>query len=151
MPGCAVVFTRAQTHTSPILIQLARHSRVLHEDVILMTIQPVGRPVVHARERFEITNLGRGFHRVVVKLGFLQTPDLPAYVRGCVRMGLDCAKDEIHYLVAYEHVARRPRRSHFPLPLWHVFSTLSKMGVRLTDFLKIPEEHVLEVGIKVQI
>jgi hypothetical protein len=28
---------------------------------------------------------------------------------------------------------------------------MSKMGVRLTDFLNIPEDQVFEVGIKVQI
>ena len=151
IPGCAVVFTRAERHTSPLLIQQMRHNRVLHESVILMAIVPVGRPIVHARERFEITNLGRGFYRVVVKIGFLQTPDLPAYVKGCIRLGLDCAKDDIHYLVAYEHVVRRARRSHFPRLLWHVFSMMSKIGVRLTDFLNIPEENVFEVGIKVQI
>jgi KUP system potassium uptake protein len=151
IPGCAVVFTRAEHHTSPLLIQQVRHTRVLHENVILMTIEPTGRPVVHAKERFEVSNLGHGFYRVIVKIGFLQTPDLQTYVKGLIRLGLDCAKEEIHYLVAYEHVVRKPRRSHFPLLLWHVFSLMSKIGVRLTDFLNIPEEHVFEVGIKVQI
>ena len=110
-----------------------------------------GRPIVHAKERFEVSNLGHGFYRVVVKIGFLQTPDLPAYVKGLIRLGLDCAKDDIHYMVAYEHVVRKARRSHFPLLLWHIFSLMSKMGVRLTDFLNIPEDQVFEVGIKVQI
>ncbi len=151
IPGCAVVFTRAARNTSPLLIQQVRHNRVLHENIILMTIEAVGRPIVHARERFEITDLGHGFHRVVVKIGFLQTPDLPTYVKGCVRLGLDCARDEIHYLVAYEHVVRRPRHSHFPLVLWHIFSMMCKVGLRLTDFLSVPEDHVFEVGIKVQI
>ena len=54
-------------------------------------------------------------------------------------------------MVAYEHVVRRPGSSHFPLILWHIFSLMSKLGVRLTDFLKVPEDHVFEVGIKVQI
>ncbi len=151
IPGCAVVFTRAEHHTSPLLIQQVRHTRVLQENVILMTIEPTGRPIVHAKERFEVSNLGHGFYRVVVKIGFLQTPDLPAYVKGLIRLGLDCAKDDIHYMVAYEHVVRKTRRSHFPLLLWHIFSLMSKMGVRLTDFLNIPEDQVFEVGIKVQI
>jgi KUP system potassium uptake protein len=151
IPGCAVVFTRAEHHTSPLLIQQVRHTRVLQENVILMTIEPTGRPIVHAKERFEVSNLGHGFYRVIVKIGFLQTPDLPAYVKGLIRLGLDCAKDDIHYMVAYEHVVRKARRSHFPLVLWHIFSLMSKMGVRLTDFLNIPEDQVFEVGIKVQI
>jgi KUP system potassium uptake protein len=151
IPGCAVVLTRAEHHTSPLLIQQVRHMQVLQENVILMTIEPTGRPVVHAKERFEISNPGQGFYRVVVKIGFLQTPDLPTYVKGLIRLGLDCAKEDIHYMVAYEHVVRKAKRSHFPLVLWHVFSLMAKIGVRLTDFLNIPEEHVFEVGIKVQI
>jgi KUP system potassium uptake protein len=151
VPGCAVVFTRAKNHTTPILIQQLRHNHVLHENVVLMTLQSVGRPVVHARERVEIIPLRNGFQRVVVKIGFLQTPDLPAYVRTCVRMGLECAKSDIHYMVAYEHVVRRQRNPHFPLPIWHVFSMMARSGMRLTDFLRIPEEYVFEVGIQVQI
>jgi KUP system potassium uptake protein len=151
IPGCAIVLTRAEHHTSPLLIQQVRHTRVLHENVILMSVEPTGRPIVHARERYGITNLGQGFYRVIVKIGFLQSPDLPTYVKGCIRLGLDCAKDDIHYLIPYEHIVRRPTRSHFPLVLWHVFSLMSKLGVRLTDFLKVPEENVFEVGIKVQI
>ena len=61
IPGCAVVFTRAEHHTSPLLIQQVRHTHVLQENVIMMTIEPTGRPVVHAKERFEIINLGQGF------------------------------------------------------------------------------------------
>lgn len=151
IPGCAVVLTRAVDHASPILVQQMRHNRVLHEHVILMTILPVGRPIVHARDRLEITGLGHGFHRVVVKLGFMQTPDVATYVKGCVRMGLDCAKDEIHYMVAYEHVTRRARKPHFPPLFWHVFSLMSKTGVRLTDFLQVADKQVFEIGIKVQI
>jgi KUP system potassium uptake protein len=151
VPGCAVVFTRAEQHTSPILVQQVRHNQVLHEYVILMTIEPVGRPIVHARERLEIAYLGKGFYRVIVKIGFLQTPDLPTYVKGCIRMGLECAKGEIHYFVAFEHVVRKPRHSHFPLFLWHIFSLMTKIGVRLTDFLNVPEDDVFEIGIKVQI
>jgi KUP system potassium uptake protein len=151
IPGCAVVVTRAERHTSPVLVQLVRHNRTLHESVILMTIQPVGRPIVHARERLEITDLGNGFHRVIVKVGFLQTPDLPTYIKGCVRLGLECARDEVHYMVAYEHVERRERASHFPMVLWQVFSLMSKVAVRLTDFMRVPEDDVFEIGIKVQI
>jgi KUP system potassium uptake protein len=151
IPGCAIVFTKAEHHTSPILVQQVRHNQVLHENVILMTVEAVGRPVVHARERLEITDLGKGFHRVIVRIGFLQTPDLPAYVKGCVRLGLECAKDDVHYFLAYEHIVRRPRGSHFPVIFWHIFSLMAKVGVRLTDFLNVPEDDVFEIGIKVQI
>ncbi len=74
------------------------------------------------KEQFEVSSLGQGFYRVVVKIGFLQTPDLPAYVKGLIRLGLDCAKDDIHYMVAYVHIVRKTQRSHFPVVLWHIFS-----------------------------
>ena len=151
IPGCAVVLTRAADYASPVLVQQVRHSRVLHEHVILLTIQPIGRPIVPPRERLQIIELGHGFHRVIAKLGFMQRPDLQNYVKGCVRLGLECAKEEIHYMVAYEHVTRRPRKPHFPVFLWHPFSLMSKTGTRLTDFLQVPEKNVFEVGIKVQI
>ncbi len=151
VPGCAIFVTRAEHNTSPLLLQQVRHNKVLHEDVILMTIEPVGRPVVHARERLTIEELGHGFHRVIARLGFLQLPDLPTFVKGCGRMGLTCAKGDVHYYIAYEHVSRRPSGSYFPLVLWHVYSLMSKISLRLSDFLRVPDEDVFEIGIKVQI
>jgi KUP system potassium uptake protein len=151
VPGCAVFVTRAQRNTSPVLVQQVRHNKVLHEDVILMAIEPVGRPVVHARDRLTIEALGHGFHRVTVRLGFLQMPDLPIFVKGCGRLGLLCAKGDVHYYIAYEHVTRRERDPYFPLVLWHVYSLMSKISVRLSDFLKVPDDSVFEIGIKVQI
>jgi KUP system potassium uptake protein len=151
IPGCAVFTTRGEHYASPVLVQQVRHNKVLHEDVILMRIEPVGRPFVHARERLEIETLGHGFHRVTVRLGFLQVPDLPIFVKGCARMGLKCAAADVHYYLAYEHVARRQHNPYFPLPIWHVYNFMSKMGIRLTDFLRVPEEHVFEIGIKIQI
>jgi KUP system potassium uptake protein len=151
VPGCAVFVTRGEKYASPVLLRQVRHNKVLHEDVILMRIEPVGRPFVHARERLEIVSLGHGFHRVTARLGFLQAPDLPVFVKGCARLGLHCAKGQVHYYLAYEHVSRRAHNPYFPLPIWHVFNFMSKLGVRLTDFLKVPEENVFEIGIKVQI
>jgi KUP system potassium uptake protein len=151
VPGTAVVLTRSLEHASPVLVQQARHNRVLHEHVVLLTILPTGRPIVPPRERLEISDLGQGFHRVIAKIGFMQNPDLAAIIRGCARMGLKFCEGNIHYMVAYEHVSRRPHKPHFPILLWHVFSVMSKTGVRLTDFLRVPEKQVLEIGIKVEI
>jgi KUP system potassium uptake protein len=152
IPGCAVFVTRGQSsHTSPVLVQQVRHNQVLHEDVILMRIVLVGRPFIPARERLTIEALGHGFHRVTVQLGFLQAPDLPVFIKGCGRLGLECAKGQVHYYLPLEHVARRDTKPYFPLPIWHVFNFMSKLGIRLTDFLKVPEDTVFEIGIKVYI
>jgi KUP system potassium uptake protein len=151
IPGCAVFASRGEGYASPVLVQQVRHNKVLHEDVILMKIDLVGRPFVHARDRLRIETLGHGFHRVTVRLGFLQSPNLPIFVKGCARLGLSCAAGDVHYYLAYEHVTRREHEPYFPLPIWHVFNFMSKMGVRLTDFLKVPEENVFEIGVKVQI
>jgi len=62
---------------------------VLHERIVLITIQIEDAPRVASAERAEIEALPLGFHRVVIQYGFMQNPNVPVALRFCERLGLD--------------------------------------------------------------
>jgi KUP system potassium uptake protein len=64
--------------------------RVLPETVILLTAITESTPAVPRDRRFELTALGEGVYRLVVRYGFMEYPNVPEVV------GEACARHELH-------------------------------------------------------
>ena len=77
-PGLGVWLTKVDHGASPMLLRHIEHNRVLHEKVVLLTFVSDRRPRVPFGERHSVQRLGHGFYRIQVRLGFMQTPDIPA-------------------------------------------------------------------------
>ena len=76
-PGMGVWLTKVAHGASPVLLHHIRHNSVMHKTLVLMTFIADRRPRVPFGERHEIERLGHGIYHVHVRLGFMQTPDIP--------------------------------------------------------------------------
>ena len=72
----------------PVLLHHLKHNKVLHQRVLLMSVITAGVPRVEESERETLRDLGEGFHHVVARYGFMETPDVPALLRGLADHGL---------------------------------------------------------------
>jgi KUP system potassium uptake protein len=151
LPGTGVFVTRLTETASLMILHHVETNRVLHEHVILLTVEPTRRPRVPAAERLEIREIGHGFHRVIVKIGFMQRPDIPTALRGCVRLGLDFCKDNLTYYIAHESLVRRPKGSALWGPVWLAFNIMHRMGLRASDYFHLPPKSVMEVGFRLEL
>ena len=89
------------------LLRHIEHNRVLHETVVLLTFVADHRPRVPFHERHVLERLGHGFYRIQVKLGFMQTPDIPLSLINCNKLGFDADLDHKNYYLAHETIVRR--------------------------------------------
>ena len=85
--GTAVFMTSATAGVPPALLHNLKHNKVLHERVILLTVQIKNMPFVDDAHLLQVEDLGRGFHRVILRYGFMQTPDVPAALAKIERCG----------------------------------------------------------------
>ena len=108
-PGVGVWLTKVAHGASPMLLHQVRHNSVMHKSVVLMTFLPDRRPRVPFEERHAVERLGHGFFHIQVKLGFMQTPDVPLTLRNCELLGFEVDFDHIHYYIGHEIVIRRAR------------------------------------------
>jgi KUP system potassium uptake protein len=106
---------------------------VFHERVALMSFVFERRPRVPFGERHKVERLGHGFYRVQVRLGFMQTPDIPRTLQNIQLLGFDSDLDRKHYYLAHETVVRREK-----IPPWgrsrlrsFLFSARFPAGARL--------------------
>src|SRR3546814_14702071 len=64
------------------LLHNLKHNKVLHERVVLLTVNIEDVPFVPAQARAQSEDLGSGFSRVILRYGFMQDPDVPAALTG---------------------------------------------------------------------
>jgi KUP system potassium uptake protein len=150
-PGLGVWLTKVEHGASPMLLRHIEHNRVLHEKVALLTFVSDRRPRVPFAERHSVYRLGHGFYRIQVKLGFMQTPDIPLTLLNCNRLGFDADLEHRNYYVAHETIVRRETDSSMGPISFSIFSFLNRISSRAPDFFKIPQDAIIEVGFRVEI
>jgi KUP system potassium uptake protein len=150
-PGLGVWLTKVEHGASPMLIRHLEHNRVFHERVALLSYVFERRPRVPFGERHKVERLGHGFYRVQVRLGFMQTPDIPRTLENIQLLGFDSDLERKHYYLAHETVVRREKGSAMGPVSFAIFAFLSKISSRAPDYFKIPSDGVIEVGFRVEI
>jgi KUP system potassium uptake protein len=150
-PGMGVWLTKVDHGASPMLLRHIEHNRVLHETVVLLTFLSDRRPRVPFHERHSVHRLGHGFYRIQVRLGFMQTPDIPLSLINCNRLGFDADLEHKNYYIAHETIVRREEGSAMDPISFAIFSFLNRIASRAPDFFKIPQDAIIEVGFRVAI
>ena len=150
-PGMGVWLTKVDHGASPMLLRHIEHNRVLHETVVLLTFISDRRPRVPFHERHSVHRLGHGFYRIQIRLGFMQTPDIPLSLINCNKLGFDADLDHKNYYIAHETIVRRDEGSSMDPVSFAIFSFLNRIASRAPDFFKIPHDAVIEVGFRVMI
>jgi len=151
VPGTAVFFTGRLEQTPPSLQKLVRHTGVLYKNVILVTvvIEPV--PTTSSDERMEFTQRDIGFYRVVLRYGFMQTPNIPSELRACSELGLALDLDEIHYIIGQVDLLTGRKREGMALWRDELFAFLAWNTPDITATYHIPADQVMTVGLRVGI
>src|SRR5215475_3266218 len=150
-PGVGVWLTKVAHGVSPMLLHHVKNNSVLHETVILMTFVADRRPRVPFAERHVIESLGHGIHHIQIRLGFMQTPDIPVALKSCKMRGFEVDLGHVHYYIAHEIVVRRAKGSAMAAVPFAIYAFLARIASRAPDFFKIPHERVLEVGFHIEI
>jgi KUP system potassium uptake protein len=136
---------------SPMLLHHVRHNAVLHRTTVLLSVAPDRRPRVPFHERHSIERLGQGFYHIVVRLGFMQRPDIPLTLKNCELLGFDADFEDVHYFIGHETVIRRTEGSRMGPVSFAIFAFLTRIASRAPDFFRIPQDRLSEVGFRVEI
>jgi KUP system potassium uptake protein len=148
--GTAVFMTSTTGGTPPVLMHHFKHNKVLHEKVILLTIETEGMPEVPKSRRVQVRELGHGFWEVVAHYGFMETPNVPSILRRCEEKGLRVAPEQASYFLGRETILATGRSK---LPYWRklLFIYMSRNARPANAFFRIPSNRVVELGAQVEL
>ncbi len=83
VPGTAVFLTNTPGRVPHALLHNLKHNKVLHEQVVLLTVTTRDIPVVPLSDRVRIDDLGCDFHQFEAFFGFKEDPEVPELLEEC--------------------------------------------------------------------
>jgi KUP system potassium uptake protein len=151
VPGAAVFFTRAVQGVPPVMMWHVKHNRALHEFVLILRLVIAATPRVTAADRLTLTRTEPNFWRAEAHYGFMETPDIPKLLADSRAMGCGINLDDVTYYVGHETIVSREDGGG--LPHWEeaAFAAMERNAARLSDFLKLPSDQLVEVGRQIAI
>lgn len=149
VPGIAVFMFGNPNGTPPALLGNLEHNRVVHERVLIVSVEIADLPYVRVEDqKIEVRDIGHGFQRVRLLFGYMDTPDVPAAL---LRHEIIGAQEQPTYFLGRETLLPRAHVES-NLPHWReqVFAALSRNAVGATDFFHIPPQRVVELGRQIE-
>jgi len=148
--GTAVYLTSELGSTPPQLLANLRNNDVIHETVLLVTVQWVTRPRIHRAERATVHELGEGFAQILLRYGFMENPDIPHALADITVAGFGFDPDDAFYVIGKETVI--PSHGSLLMGLRdRLFAVMHRNATSVVGFFGLPTEKVIEVGVQVKI
>ena len=148
--GTAVFLTGDDQSIPRVLLHHFKHNKVLHEHVLLMTIFPEPLPRVPASSSVAVHELGQGFHRIVARYGFTETPNVPEILERCNAILPGILRGQPSYYLGRDTLIPSPRQG---MARWrkHLFIVLTRNARNATAFFGLPPDRVVELGSQIEI
>jgi KUP system potassium uptake protein len=124
------------------------HNKVLHERVVLLSVQFFDTPYVPDIDRVEVRQMKENFWSVIIQYGFMDEPDVPAALAMCGDAGLEFNALETSYFIGRETLIPRLGSE---MAFWRekIFIAMFRNAGSATAYFKIPSNRVVELGTQV--
>jgi KUP system potassium uptake protein len=150
VPGTAVFLTSDPASAPTALLHSLKHYKVLHEKNVILTVETADTPRVDPAERVRIEPVGKTFSRVVLRFGFMETPNVPKALAIARKLGW-----QFDIMATSFFLSRRLLKpaAKSGMPRWQdrLFIGLTRAANDATDYFQIPTGRVVEVGTQVTI
>ena len=149
VPGTAVFMTSDESGAPVVLLHHLKHNKVLHDQVILLSVVTDDVPEVAAGERVNVESLGEGFYRVIARYGFMQQPNVPSIFPQCAPLGVKLRPNDTSYFLGREQLIPTGRSQ---MPRWRkqLFVIMSRNAQSATQFFGLPPNRVVELGAQIE-
>nr|WP_057923099.1 potassium transporter Kup [Lysobacter capsici] len=151
VPGTAIFMTADRGVAPNAMMHNLKHNKVLHERNVFLTVETLTSPHAPKEQRLKIESIGENFYRILIRFGFMETPDVPlALMRSCDDGGIYFDPIETTYFASRETIVARAHRG---MPIWRdkLFSVMHRNAAPATDFFCIPGNRLVELGAQVEI
>ncbi len=150
VPGTAVFMTSSPDGVPHALLHNLKHNKVLHERIILLTVKISNSPYVEQDSRCKMDDLGQGFHRLILKYGFMEEADVPAALGNVTQCGPAIKMMDTSFFLARQTLLASARPG---MAIWRekLFSWMLRNAESAMEFFRLPTNRVVELGSQVEI
>ena len=148
VPGSAVFLTPNPESVPHALLHSLKHYKVLHEQVIILSVKVLDVPYIPEHDRIEVHCLAGNFSQIIVRYGFKDAPDIPSALALCAGSGLEIDMMDTSFFLGRETLIPRLGSE---MAYWRslIFVAMFRNAGSATAFFKIPSNRVVELGSQV--
>ena len=155
VPGTAVFLNRGKLTTPLAMRANVQHNHILHEHVVILTIETLPIPYIAAADRLAIDDLGYaddGITHVSARFGYMDQPNVPAVLRLAEAAGLECPLevDEASYFLStiQLRIGAEPGMSRWRKRL---FVATAQITVDAAEYFGLPRERTVIMGARIDV
>jgi KUP system potassium uptake protein len=151
VPGTAVYMSGNRFGTPLALLHNLKHNKVLHEQVVLLTVRTEEVPyLTNPRDRVALENLHEGFWRAQIHFGFMEKPNVPVALDRVKQAGLRFDPMLTTYFIGRETILATRKRG---LSSWRgsFFAWMTRNAGDVTSYFCLPPNGVVELGARVEV
>jgi KUP system potassium uptake protein len=122
----------------------------LHEHNVVLTIIIESTPRVAAEDRVSLEPLGKAFTRLLIRFGFMETPNIPKALAKARKLGLSFDIMSTSFFLSRRAVRADPRSGMSP---WQdrLFIILARNADDASSYFQLPTDRVVEIGTQVTV
>lgn len=148
--GTAFYLTPDKDIVPSALLHSLKHFRVLHDKVVLLTVETLRVPVASREERVTITSLDARFTSLTLRYGFMETPNIVMGLSAARKSGLKFNTMTSTFFLGRRRPVVRPGFGMGQL-MDKVFALLTRLAADPTDYFHLPRDRVVELGYRVAV
>ena len=150
VPGTAVFMTSTAEGVPHALLHNLKHNKVLHERVILLTVKIVDQPYWPEQDRAHREELGEGFHRLILRYGFMEEADVPAALKQVNECGAQFRMIDTSFFLSRQTLLASERPG---MMIWRekLFAWMLRNAESAMEFFRLPSNRVVELGSQIEI
>ena len=151
VPGTAVYMSGNRFGTPLSLVHNLKHNKVLHEQVVLLTVRTEEVPyLANPKDRVALEKMGDGFWRAQVHFGFMEKPNVPVALDSVKQTGLRFDPMRTTYFIGRETVLATRKLG---LSSWRgsIFAWMTRNAGDVTSYFCLPPNGVVELGARVEV
>ncbi|MBS2015093.1 MAG: potassium transporter Kup [Deltaproteobacteria bacterium] len=146
--GTAVFMASSAQGTPPALLHHFKHNQVLHEQLVLLTVESAPVPEVPADRRIALKDMGHGIVHVTMRYGFMENPDVPRALSTCPGLTIEPARTS--YYVGRETLLSSGTSKMARWRKW-LFAFISRNARPATAYFGLPPGRVVELGMQIDL
>jgi KUP system potassium uptake protein len=152
VPGTAIFMTSDPEGAPLVLLHHLKHNKVLHHQVVLLSVLSANVPDIPEDERISVVPLREGFWRIKARYGFMEQPNVPDILARSRDAGIMSEKLQTTYYLGRERLLAKPdSKQKFASWRKKLFIFMSRNSRSATEFFGIPSNRVVELGAQIEL
>jgi len=150
VPGTAIFMSRNADGVPTTLLHNIKHNKVVHNKVVLLTVETEETSHLGDEERYEWQELGHGVYRLLLRFGYMEDPDIPETLQKIESGPVTFNNMTTSYFLGRETLIPTKRPG---MAIWreHIFAWMMRNSSSASTFFSLPANQVIELGAQVEL